>query len=167
MPEASLLLPCDASSVPAARHFVVATLTKWGFDGAAWAAAQIVSELAANCSLHARTDYTVRLVHQNDSLRLEVRDGSPARVRQRRYGAQSTTGRGLRLVETLADTWGVDVATGGKTVWVDLPVGADPGDGLAVDLDADVESLLATFADDEEDGTGIRAAVRPHLWAAA
>jgi anti-sigma regulatory factor (Ser/Thr protein kinase) len=167
VPEASLLLPCDASSVPAARHFVVATLTKWGFDGAAWAAAQIVSELAANCSLHARTDYTVRLVHQDDTLRLEVRDGSPARVRPRRYGAQSTTGRGLRLVETLADTWGVVVAPGGKTVWVALPVGADPGNGLAIELEVDVDSLLATFTDEEEDGTGIRAALLPHLRAAA
>lgn len=161
VPDASLLLPCDASSVPAARHFVVATLTSWGFDGAAWAAAQIVSELAANCSLHARTDYTVRLMNQDGTVRLEVRDGSAARVRPRTYGAQSTTGRGLRLVETLADTWGVDVAAGGKTVWVALHVGADQADDGLDELEVDVDGLLAAFDDDDVDsGTGTRAAVR-------
>jgi hypothetical protein len=162
VPEASLLLPCDASSVPAARHFVVATLTTWGFDAAAWVAAQIVSELAANCSLHARTDYTVRLVNTGDSLRLEVRDGSPARIRPRRYGSQATTGRGLRLVETLADTWGVDVVAGGKTVWVALPVGAGATDEVPaeLDLDVDLDSLLATFEDEGGEGSGVPA-LRP------
>jgi anti-sigma regulatory factor (Ser/Thr protein kinase) len=169
VPEASLLLPSDASSVPAARHFVVATLSTWGLDGATWAMAQIVSELAANCALHARTDYTIRLVTSGDSLRLEVRDGSPAQVRPRRYGSQSTTGRGLRLVETLADAWGVDVAPGGKTVWAALPVGAASADDVREDLDVDVEGLLATFADDDETETGARAALdrcSPLRWAA-
>jgi anti-sigma regulatory factor (Ser/Thr protein kinase) len=156
VPEASLLLPSDASSVPAARHFVVATLSTWGLDGATWAMAQIVSELAANCALHARTDYTIRLVTSGDGLRLEVRDGSPARVRPRRYGFQATTGRGLRLVEALADAWGVDVAPGGKTVWVALPVGTGSTDEVQDDLDVDVEGLLAAF-DDEDDETGTSA----------
>jgi hypothetical protein len=80
-------------------------------------------------------------------------------VRPRRYGSQATTGRGLRLVETLADTWGVDVAAGGKTVWVALPVGAQSTDDVHDELDVDVEGLLAAFADDDETGTGPRTAL--------
>jgi hypothetical protein len=149
-----MLFPCDASSVPAARHFVVQTLTAWGSDDAAWAAAQVVSELAGNCSLHARTDFTVRLLGEGAALRLEVRDGSPGSVRPRRYGARSTTGRGLRLVESLADSWGVEASPLGKTVWVTLRAG---GEASAWSLDEgldegqmDVDALLAAFPDEGE-----------------
>jgi hypothetical protein len=33
---------------------------------------------------------------------------------------QRTSGRGVRLVDTLADDWGVDVLPAGKTVWFEL-----------------------------------------------
>ena len=146
-----MLFPCDASSVPAARHFVVETLTTWGSEDAVWAAAQVVSELAGNCSLHARTDFSVRLVRDAGGLRLEVRDGSPARVRPRRYGSRSTTGRGLRLVESLADGWGVDTSPLGKTVWVALRAGGDASAWLTDDSEADLDVLLAAFPDEGED----------------
>jgi hypothetical protein len=155
-----MLFPCDASSVPAARHFVVQTLTAWGSDDAAWAAAQVVSELAGNCSLHARTDFSVRLLREGEALRLEVRDGSPARVRPRRYGARSTTGRGLRLVESLADSWGVDTSPLGKTVWVALRAGGAASAWSAGDADVDVDLLLAAFPDDDE-GASARACALP------
>jgi anti-sigma regulatory factor (Ser/Thr protein kinase) len=153
VPEASLSLPCDPSSVPAARHFVLQTLTTWGCDDAAWAAAQIVSELAANCALHARTEFQVRLVSGPDGLRLEVQDSSPASVRPRHFSDQSTTGRGLRLVASLSRDWGVEPATSGKTVWVALDTGGDEGTGDDdTEVDVDLDALLSTFEDDNDPG---------------
>ena len=148
-----MTLSCDPSSVPAARHFVVGTLEAWGYDDAGWAAAQIVSELASNCALHARTEFAVRLVREEDSLRLEVRDGSPARVQQRRYSDSSTTGRGLRLVESLSQSWGVEVGDPGKTVWVALHTAAETGDTVDLDADADLDALLEAFGDDDAGAT--------------
>ena len=160
VPEASQTLPCDPSSVPAARHFVQRTLTAWGQDDAGWAAAQIVSELASNCALHARTEFDVRLIEHAGQLRLEVRDSSPGRVQQRRYSSESTTGRGLRLVNDLAGSWGVDVQDGGKTVWVDLQTAADVGGLGELDEDVDLEGLLDAFGEDDLGPQPTRAAVR-------
>ena len=149
VPEASETLPCDPRSVPAARRFVLRTLTEWGHDEAGWAAAQIASELASNCALHARTEFDVRLVEGDGGLRLEVRDSSPGRVQQRRYSSESTTGRGLRLVDSLASAWGVDLHDGGKTVWVALRTAADLSDVGEDDADVDLDVLLASFGGDE------------------
>jgi hypothetical protein len=109
----------------------VATLTSWGLDVTAWSAAQVVSELATNCTLHARSDYVLRLSVVGESVRVEATDGSPGGLHTRQYSTTSTTGRGLRIVETLATAWGVEPTDGGKTVWAVLPL-EDPlpaGDG--------------------------------------
>jgi anti-sigma regulatory factor (Ser/Thr protein kinase) len=153
-----VVLSSDPSSVREARHFVVQNLEAWGYDEASWAAAQIVSELASNCALHARTEFEVRLVQQDSALRLEVRDSSPARVQQRRYSAQSTTGRGLRLVDTLSRSWGVDVDDRGKTVWVALQTAADVSETGDLDEAVDLASLIAAFGDDDAGQRPTRAA---------
>ena len=153
-----MTLPCDPSSVPTARRFVLRTLEAWGYDDAGWAAAQIVSELASNCALHARTEFDVRLVDQGGALRLEVRDGSPARVRPRRYSDSSTTGRGLRLVESLSRSWGVELSDPGKTVWVALQTGAEAGDALDLDDEVDLDALLDAFGEDDPEPTTTHAA---------
>jgi hypothetical protein len=149
VPEVTVTLSSDPSSVREARHFVVRNLQAWGHDEASWAAAQIVSELAGNCALHARTDFEVRLVEQGSALRLEVRDSSAARVQQRRYSAESTTGRGLRLVDTLCRSWGVDIDDRGKTVWVDLRRAADVSDTGELDDEVDLDALLSAFGDED------------------
>jgi len=138
-----------ASSVPPARRFVESTLSSWHVDHAGWTAALVVSELAANAALHAGTDFTVVLQLDGDRLRLEVRDSSERLPRTRRHSAESTTGRGLRLVDDLALAWGVQaVPSGGKAVWVELSASADLLDD---EEDADVDALLAAFGDDDVD----------------
>lgn len=145
---------CLASNVSEARHAVEQALGGWGMDSLVWTAALLVSELAANALLHARTAFTVTLVPLGDGgARLEVRDGSPRLPRTRNYGQDATTGRGLHLLEDLSRRWGVDRSPDGKTVWAEL----DPqGTGLSArdhDSDDDLESLLLAFPD-LEDGQG-------------
>lgn len=117
-------LPGVASSVPPARHFAQRAVEAWGLDDASWATALIVTELAANAVLHARTEFTVTLVRLADAVRIEVRDSLAAPPRQRSHTAEATTGRGLRLVAELARSWGTDPAPGaaGKTIWCEVPV---------------------------------------------
>lgn len=149
MPSAALTLPGHASSVPAARRFVETVLDTWGRPEIGWPAALCVSELAGNCALHARTDFTVAVVLEEEVVRVEVTDGSARAPKQRSYGTDATTGRGLRLVEQYATRWGCDPRPTGKTVWVELSV-TDTGEQDDEELDdATVDALLAAFDDDE------------------
>lgn len=136
-------LPGVSSSVPTARHFVESLLTAWDSPDLAWTGALVVSELAANCALHARTPFSVRVEQQSAGrVRVEVADASPRVPQQRAYGLDATTGRGLRLVDQLSASWGVDTAPDGKTVWVEL------SDAARVDATANEEALLAAYGDD-------------------
>ena len=150
MPSAALTLPGHASSVPAARRFVETVLNTWGRSEVGWSAALCVSELAGNCALHARTDFTVAVRLDDDVLRVEVTDGSARIPQQRSYADDATTGRGLRLLAEYALRWGIDRRPPGKTVWVELPASgvAETVDDEDRD-DVDVDALLAAFHDDD------------------
>lgn len=137
-------------SVPEARHAVEVALRRWGLEDLVWTAALLVSELAANALLHARTDFTVTVcVLPDGAARLEVTDGSRSVPRSRRYGQEATTGRGLRLVEDLSRGWGVEAGPEGKTVWVEVEAAAPPArrPGEAGPEDTDVDALLRAFPD--------------------
>lgn len=147
MPRAEVTLPGSTSSVPAARRFVESIVTAWGHPDLGWSAALVVSELAANAALHARTPFTVTVDSREDgTVRVEVSDGSRRLPQQRTYGDQATTGRGLRLVEDIAASWGVIDRDGGKTVWVVLD---ESSFATVTDdaEDADLDELLLTYGD--------------------
>lgn len=137
------------ASVRDARRWTVGTLTSWGLSATAWTAAQVVSELATNCTLHARSDFSLRLSVEGECVRVEATDGVPGGLHARLYSSTATTGRGLRIVDTLAASWGVVPTDDGKTVWAVLPL-EDPVP--AGDLDD---------ADDEQDGPAASAAGDP------
>jgi anti-sigma regulatory factor (Ser/Thr protein kinase) len=142
--QAQVQLPPDAGSVRDARRFLRETLASWDAEPLEWTASQALSELVTNAVLHAGTPVTVSLALLDDGrLRLEVGDGSPRVPHQRRYGQQATTGRGIALVAGLAETWGVEPRTGGKTVWCELLPGAVDPD-LAAFLTDDELVALAT-----------------------
>lgn len=81
-----------------------------------------VSELASNALLHAESSFTVRIcVDRHGCVRLEVHDQDRNKAPEKAHlphDQQATTGRGMVIVEQLADDWGVELpATGGKCVW--------------------------------------------------
>ncbi|HEX2577188.1 MAG TPA: PAS domain S-box protein [Aquihabitans sp.] len=80
----------------------------------------LTSEVVTNAVLHAGTRVTVRIVVTDEWARIEVTDGSPVRPLPRDYGPQGRTGRGLRMVDSLASAWGVDYGSGTKTVWFEV-----------------------------------------------
>jgi len=77
----------------------------------------LLSEVVSNALLHAGTPLTVSVVPDGAGVRVEVRDGSPVQPVRRRRSATATTGRGVRLLDTLADDWGSRSADEGKLVW--------------------------------------------------
>lgn len=158
MPYVEQSWPGDAANVGEARRFVCRTLAAWGADSLEWPAAALVSELATNAVLHAGTTFVVRLTLEDDRLRLEVKDNSPVAPVVRHYGDESTTGRGMRLVVELSETWGVEPHRKSKSVWCVLI--ATPGPEVADD-DVDVDALLAQFDDGSADAP-VEQAAREH-----
>ena len=114
--EASLTLPAELESVSRARHFLRDALSRWQADGYDLAAPQVLTELAANAALHARTTYTVHVRLEREVLLLEVSDSSATLPQHRHYGTAATTAVD-RLVEALSQAWGVRLRGAGKTVW--------------------------------------------------
>ncbi len=118
------VLPCDASSVGVARRLLRHQLT--GLRNTVVdadlvdAAGLLVSELVTNAVVHARTDVTLHVMIRHGVLRIEVTDGSPVVPTPRRPSGLAGTGRGLQLVDRLANRWGVQKSRGGKTIWFEL-----------------------------------------------
>jgi hypothetical protein len=116
---ATLALPPDATSPRRARRFVTDCLGS--IDGAPLdVATLLVSELVTNAVLHAHTTIAVTVTPSATSVRVGVRDQSPALPAVRHYERTAPTGRGLQMVEALAAQWGVSVDDGSKTVWFEL-----------------------------------------------
>jgi anti-sigma regulatory factor (Ser/Thr protein kinase) len=139
-------LPAVTESVPAARRFVMNALQ--GMDAADVCddVVALVSEVATNAVIHARTPFTIVVRREEDTVRVRVHDRSAVIPRRRAYGLDATTGRGLRLVDTMSSDWGIEPETGGKVVWFD--VGCD-GDRTPLEwyADVDVDALLDAFDD--------------------
>ena len=112
----------DRQNVSRARKWAVAHAASVSGGDTADVVELLVSELVTNAILHAGTDFTLSVSYEDGLLRVEVRDTSAAKARQRHYGAGATTGRGLGLVEALATEWGVETDAEGKTVWFTLQV---------------------------------------------
>ena len=111
--------PPDPISVSHSRRFLREALDLWSLQAVGDAAAVVLSELATNAVLHARTDFTVRLSHPGKhTLHLSVTDGS-MHLPRRTTDLHGPSGRGLHLVDALSAEWGTMLNGGeGKTVWV-------------------------------------------------
>ncbi|MFJ5077305.1 ATP-binding protein [Streptomyces sp. NPDC088553] len=88
-------------------------------------ATQVVAELAANAATHGRVagrSFRLALLSRPDTLRIEVTDTRGEDLpRARPHHPESDSGRGLLLVEALADRWGVELGpVPRKTVWAEL-----------------------------------------------
>jgi anti-sigma regulatory factor (Ser/Thr protein kinase) len=114
--------PRERQAPSAARHFVAGVLEGWGHSPSLLEDAKlVVSELATNAVIHASSPFSVEIRPNGSSVRFSVRDASCAEPSLRHDGP-ANSGRGLRLIDTLAASWGVDIAAEGKTVWAELPL---------------------------------------------
>ncbi|HEY4825920.1 MAG TPA: MEDS domain-containing protein [Solirubrobacteraceae bacterium] len=123
----------------AARGFVADALRRWGHGETLLQDSQlVVSELATNAVVHARSPFSVVARREGSGVRLSVHDLSTAQpVLRSTPDVLALSGRGLQLVAHVTSEWGVETTSAGKTVWAELrdtPVrsGARMSDGCVV-----------------------------------
>ncbi|MFE7898872.1 ATP-binding protein [Streptomyces sp. NPDC057424] len=100
-------------------------LRSWGLP--LGPAEQTVAELATNAATHGRVpgrDFRLTLYVVGGTLRIEVTDTRGDRLpHPTRPAPDATTGRGLPVVDTLSDRWGVTPGPHPrKTVWAEVDV---------------------------------------------
>lgn len=121
MTDARLRLPAAPNSVSAARIFVEDAVARSGARSRRDDAGLMTSELVTNAVLYARSPLEVFVSPGERAVRVGVRDDSPRLPRLMDGIGESMAGRGLHIVDSLADAWGAEPgAEGGKTVWFEL-----------------------------------------------
>ncbi|MEU4212943.1 SpoIIE family protein phosphatase [Streptomyces sp. NPDC026206] len=119
------IAPADPEALSAGRHMIRAAVRAWGARERSDEIELVADELVTNALLH--TDgaavVTIRMLPGPERrVRVEVDDKSSALPRRREPGDSGVSGRGLLLVERLADVWGVEPRGGGKSVWCEFVV---------------------------------------------
>ncbi|MET8447267.1 ATP-binding protein [Streptomyces sp. NPDC005209] len=114
-----------------ARAAVRRHLEEWGLaeqSDVADVAELLVSELATNALRHAASRFRLTLSASHGVLRCEVGDADRRAPRLIDAGA-GESGRGMALVNALAQRWGCHEEGPGKTVWFELGTCGDEGCG--------------------------------------
>ncbi|GAA2922433.1 SpoIIE family protein phosphatase [Streptomyces enissocaesilis] len=120
----------EPERIAGARRQLRDLLHDWTDEEQLDAAVLMVSEMVTNVLVH--TDGDALLVAEATGepgarrLRVEVADSSDELPHKRRPGEMASSGRGLILMEMLADTWGVDPRGEGKCIWFELYEGGAP-----------------------------------------
>jgi anti-sigma regulatory factor (Ser/Thr protein kinase) len=119
---ATMDLPPTSQSVTAARRLVRELLAVWDVPHDREDAELLVTELVANVVDHVRgeANLTLELSVSDTWLRIGVVDGSSIRPVVQELSHERRRGRGMRLVEAIADRWGAEDHEGGKRVWFEM-----------------------------------------------
>ncbi|MEU2059677.1 ATP-binding protein [Streptomyces sp. NPDC013455] len=99
----------------------------------------LVSELVTNAVVHTGRPAVLRLClpgpaagsGTSATVRVEVADASSRAPVPRCAGSDATGGRGLALVDCLADRWGWSPEDAGKSIWCELDRCSQPRQGAA------------------------------------
>jgi anti-sigma regulatory factor (Ser/Thr protein kinase) len=115
------MFPSIAPSAANARRFVGAALRRWGCpDDFIERVLLLTSELVTNAYRHAGSDTHLSIRSDEDCVRVEVRDAGKGDVKLRPLDPNRTDGRGLHIVDALADRWGHHSDRDGTVVWFEL-----------------------------------------------
>lgn len=118
-------LQCSFTSPGLARWLVGDALAAAGVSELEDSAKLLVSEAVTNAVVHASTQVGLRACYSAGRLRVEIEDGSlraPALPGQ----PGGAWGRGVLLLDALADRWGVERWQSTKVVWFELLRGRNP-----------------------------------------
>lgn len=113
------LLP-DRDAPGLAREFVAEACRVWATPWWADPASLVASELVTNAIRHTGAPFVLRLDRSPAGMTVAVEDRGGGEPRVVPAGERTVGGRGLAIVERLADDWGSTVGAGGKTVWARL-----------------------------------------------
>jgi anti-sigma regulatory factor (Ser/Thr protein kinase) len=121
LPSETIVLPREADSAAKARAWLCPLVAVDPDQGRFPDALLLLSELVSNSVQHAEGDLIQVLASQDDELlRIEVCDGGDGLPAVRRLPDHDDPhGRGLLLLDALADRWGTD-RIGGACVWFEI-----------------------------------------------
>lgn len=116
-------LPHTLAAPALARRHLVSALGSWPAD-LVDLAILLASELVTNAVVHGLGPVQLLVIEDGDRLRIEVSDGRPGSLPSTvdRSAAGDTSGRGLLIVDRLAERWGYRPRRRppGKVVWAEL-----------------------------------------------
>ncbi len=118
-------LPPNPSSASAARSFVRSVLFEWDLTAMEPDASLVATELVTNGLRHGGGPDSITITATGRHLRIAVADRAPQRPPRRQYRELTAEGgRGIALVEGVADAWGTTRLRlhRGKSVWCELKI---------------------------------------------
>ncbi|MFF4408862.1 PAS domain S-box protein [Streptoverticillium reticulum] len=122
-------LPSEPCAAADGRRFLTVTLAAWDCSAALDDARLLTSEVLTNAICHATGPIQLRVRRGTDELTVEVTDRSPQPPQPRLAEVGDESGRGLLLVDALADSWGTRPVDRGKTIWFTLRLTATDAAG--------------------------------------
>ncbi|MET7495558.1 ATP-binding protein [Streptomyces sp900116325] len=120
--DASWPLTPDLTSVGRARRLAIEQVGEWRLDELADTVELLVSELVTNALCHTRGAVRMNLQVRGARLRCEVEDTNSDGPVRRSVCADAEGGRGMEILDLLAEAWGSSRTATGKTLWFELPV---------------------------------------------
>ncbi|WP_328506688.1 SpoIIE family protein phosphatase [Streptomyces sp. NBC_00391] len=120
----------EPERIAGARQQVRELLHDWNCGDQVDSAVLLVSEMLTNVLVHTDADALLVAEMTGDGgkrrMRIEVTDASDDLPHKRHPGELASSGRGLVLMDMLADAWGVDPRGEGKSIWFELYETAPP-----------------------------------------
>ncbi|MFI5678338.1 ATP-binding protein [Streptomyces cellulosae] len=145
-----LAFTAEPEEVGALRRLMRLHLGAWGLHDVTDVAQLCVSELVSNVITHVGPGTPVRLMVSMNSahLRIEVHDpDTRALPTLMEAGSDSEGGRGMALVDAVADRWGVLLRPDRKVTWCELETGlATPNGHVGGVRVTRAEALLSLYA---------------------
>jgi anti-sigma regulatory factor (Ser/Thr protein kinase) len=120
----------EPEQIAGARQQVRELLHDWACEDQRDSAVLLVSEMVTNVLVHTDADALLVAEVAGDPgkrrIRVEVTDASDDLPHRRHPGELASSGRGLVLMELLAESWGVDPRGEGKSIWFEFYEPAEP-----------------------------------------
>ncbi|NEB00254.1 SpoIIE family protein phosphatase [Streptomyces sp. SID13726] len=114
----------EPERVAVARQQLRELLHDWPSSDQVDSAVLLLSEMLTNVLVHTDADALLLAEVRGETgdrrMRVEVTDTSDDLPHKRRPGELASSGRGLMLIELLADLWGVDPRGEGKSIWFEF-----------------------------------------------
>ncbi|MFF5708937.1 ATP-binding protein [Streptomyces sp. NPDC012756] len=139
--QVQLVVGSDPAEVGRARRWARSRIARSGIgddEPLAETLVLLISELVTNAVVHTGCPAVLRMLFAAEGgVRVEVADTSDRPPQPRHAQGDDTNGRGLELVDGLADRWGWQPEGAGKSIWCELdrvssvPAGSPSGVSLA------------------------------------
>ncbi len=129
--QVAITVTAETESISVVRHFVTSACHFLGTDADMEVVALLTSELTANAVDLGVGEVVVTVRCIKGRLRVEVHDFGYGMPQVLHPGAvDQGGGRGLMIVDQLADDWGVDQFLPGKIVWFEMASTVRSGEPL-------------------------------------